>query len=62
MADVKIRNLDDRDHEAYRAMAAGAGLGHEVQLRRVLPRFRSRSGTIYNIVSMSRAPNAWEKR
>lgn len=36
MADVKIRNLDDRLYETYRAMAAAAGISLEEQLRRVL--------------------------
>lgn len=41
MADVKIRNLDDQAHEAYRAMAAAAGVSLEEQLRRVLSDYLS---------------------
>jgi plasmid stability protein len=36
MADIKIRNLDDRLHETYKAMAERAGISLEEQLRRVL--------------------------
>jgi plasmid stability protein len=36
VADVKIRNLDDRLHETYRRMAEAAGISLEEQLRRVL--------------------------
>jgi plasmid stability protein len=41
MADVKIRNLDDRLHDAYRRMADSAGLSLEEQLRRVLSDYLS---------------------
>ena len=41
MADVKIRNLDDRLHETYRAMAESAGISLEEQLRRVLAAYVS---------------------
>lgn len=36
MADVKIRNLDDRLHDLYRRMAEANGVSLEEQLRRVL--------------------------
>lgn len=36
MADVKIRNLDDRLTETYRRMAERAGISLEEQLRRAL--------------------------
>lgn len=36
MADVKIRNIDDKVHEAYRQMADASGISLEEQIRRVL--------------------------
>ena len=42
MADVKIRNLDDRVHDTYRRMAEVAGISLEEQLRRVLSDYLSR--------------------
>jgi plasmid stability protein len=36
MADVKIRNLDDRIRDAYQQMAEAAGTSLEEQLRRAL--------------------------
>lgn len=36
MADVKIRNLDDDLHRAYRALAEAEGTSLEEQLRRAL--------------------------
>lgn len=41
MADVKIRNLDDRLHDLYRGMAEAAGISLEEQLRRVLAEYVS---------------------
>ena len=41
MADVKIRNLDDRVRDTYQRMAEAEGISLEEQLRRVLGEYLS---------------------